>query len=247
MGVRRPADADHPDPPLHRSLIESEQPRWGLGDAAGGFLAGLFFSLVCISVWVGVSGSDEMTLGLFTAGIAGNWLGLGGAVALASRRKGSGSLAEDFGFRIEARDIAPGLAAGVLSQLVLLPLLYLPVHLFWDVDVSEKAKEVTDLANGGGIALIAACIVIGAPLVEELFFRGLLQRSVARRLGPRWAVAISAVAFGFVHFQPVQLLGLVAFGVVLSILAQRAGRLGPSLVAHMAFNATTVVVLIATR
>lgn len=225
-----------------------EAPRWGLGDAVSGFLAGIFLSVLCISIWVAVSGSDRTTLGLFTVGIAGNWLGLGGAVALASRRKGTGSLAADFGLRIEARDIAPGLAAGVLSQLVLIPLLYVPVHLLVpDVDVSEKAKEVTDLAKGGGIALIALCIVIGAPVVEELFFRGLLQRSAARRLGPRWAIAVSAVTFGLAHFQPVQLLGLVAFGVVLGVLVQRAGRLGPSLVAHMAFNATTVIVLVATR
>ena len=131
---------------------------------------------------------------------------------------------------------------------MLIPLLYVPVHLlFPDVDVAEKAKEVTDLAKGGGIALIAVCIAFGAPLVEELFFRGLLQRSAARRLGPRWAIAISAVTFGLAHFQPVQLLGLVAFGVVLGVLAHRSGRLGPSLVAHMAFNATTVVILVATR
>ena len=225
-----------------------EEPRWGMGDAVAGFLAGVFLSVLFISIWVAVSGSDRTTLGLFTAGIAGNWLGLGGAIALASRRKGTGSLAVDFGLRIEARDIGPGLAAGVLSQLVLIPLLYVPVHLlFPDVDVAEKAKEVTDLAKGGGIALIAVCIVIGAPLVEELFFRGLLQRSAARRLGPRWAIAISAVTFGLAHFQPVQLLGLVAFGMVLGVLAQRSGRLGPSLVAHMAFNATTVVILVATR
>lgn len=225
-----------------------ERARWGLGDAAAGFLAGLLLSLLFVSVWVGVSGHEETTLGLFTAGIVGNWLGLGGSVVLASKRNGTGSLARDFGLRIEARDIAPGLAAGVLSQLVLIPLLYVPVHLlFPDIDVAEKAKEVTDLAKGGGIALIATCIVLGAPLIEELFFRGLLQRSVARRLGPTWAVAISAVTFGLAHFQPVQLVGLIAFGAVLSVLAQRSGRLGPSLVAHMAFNATTVVVLIATR
>lgn len=234
--------------PAARPGPAPDQPRWGIGDAAAGFLAGLFLSIVCISVWVGVSGNDDTTLGLFTAGIAGNWLGLGGAVFLASRRKGTGSLADDFGLRIEARDIVPGLAAGILSQLVLLPLLYIPVHLLFPrIDVAEKAKEVTDLAKGGGIALVAACIVAGAPFIEELFFRGLLQRSVARRFGPKSAVAIAAVTFGLAHFQPVQLLGLVAFGVVLGVLAQRSGRLGPSLVAHMAFNATTVVILIATR
>jgi len=234
--------------PFPMPASEADPPRWGLGDAVAGFLLGLFLSILLGSLWIQASGTDELNVGLFAASIGGNWIGLGGAVAVASRRKGTGSLATDFGLRIEGRDVGPGLLAGVLSQLVLIPLLYVPVHrLFPDVDVSQEAEKVTDLAQGGGIAVIAACIVLGAPLIEELFFRGLLQRAAGRRFGPRAAIAISAVTFGLVHFQPVQLLGLVAFGVVLGVLAQRAGRLGPSLVAHMAFNATTVVVLIASR
>jgi uncharacterized protein len=237
VGEPSAAPAPPPDPP-----------RWGLGDAVAGLLVGLFLSVLLGSLWIQASGNDDLSVGLFAASILGNWIGLGGAVLLASRRKGTGRLDDDFGLRIEKRDIAPGLTAGILSQLVLVPLLYAPVHrLLPDVDVSQEAKKVTDLAQGGGIALIAACIVLGAPLIEELFFRGLLQRAAGRRVGPRAAVAISAVTFGLVHFQPVQLLGLVAFGVVLGVLAQRAGRLGPSLVAHMAFNATTVAVLVATR
>lgn len=224
------------------------EPRWGLGDAAAGFLLGMFLSVLAGSMWIQAAGTDELSVGLFVVTIVANWIGLGGVVAVACRRKGSGSLAVDFGLRVERRDIGPGLLAGVVSQLVLIPVLYIPISwLLPDVDVSQEAKEVTDLAQGGGIVLIAALIVIGAPFVEELFFRGLLQRSAARRFGPRAAVALPAITFGLVHFQPVQLPGLVAFGVVLSVLTQRAGRLGPALVAHAAFNATTVVVLLVTR
>lgn len=224
------------------------EPRWGLGDAAAGFLLGLFLSVLAGSVWIQAAGTDELTVGLFAVTIVGNWIGLGGAVVLACRRKGSGSVAVDFGLRIERRDIGPGLLAGVVSQLVLIPILYIPVNWLWpDVDVSQEAKKVTDLAQGGGIAVIAACIVIGAPLVEELFFRGLVQRSAARRFGPRGGIAVAALVFGAAHFQPIQMVGLAAFGAVLSILTARAGRLGPALVAHMAFNATTVAALLATR
>jgi membrane protease YdiL (CAAX protease family) len=40
---------------------------------------------------------------------------------------------------------------------------------------------------------------------------------------------------------------LVIFGVVLGGLAWRTGRLGPGIVAHLAFNAITVIQLAATR
>lgn len=223
-------------------------PRWGVADAAVGFFVAFVISVVLGAVWVTATGDEEVSLGLTVVSLVGQWTGLVGAVVLASRRKGSGDLGADFGLRVEARDIGPGIVAGILSQLVLIPLLYLPLDLLGaDLDVSEKAREVTDLGSGAGLALLAVCIVIGAPLVEELFFRGLLQRSVENRYGPRWAIAVSAVAFGITHFQPVQLLGLIAFGVVLAVLTQRAGRLGPALVAHVVFNATTVAVLVASR
>lgn len=225
-----------------------EPPRWGMGDAVGGFLAAFVISISLGGVWLVATGEDDVSLGLTVVTLVGQWIGLVGAAVLASRRKGSGHLGTDFGLRIERGDIGVGLVAGVLSQLVVIPLLYLPIQLLGaDLDVSEKAREVTDLGSGPGLALLAMCIVLGAPIAEELFFRGLLQRSVERRNGPRWAIAVSAVAFGITHFQPVQLLGLVAFGVVLGVLTHRAGRLGPALVAHVAFNATTVAVLVATR
>ena len=63
---------------------------------------------------------------------------------------------------------------------------------------------------------------------------------------PIWpAMVITSVLFGISHFQALQLPALAAFGLVLSILAHRTGRLGRSIWAHVGFNATTVVLLLA--
>ncbi|MGH9178258.1 MAG: lysostaphin resistance A-like protein [Acidimicrobiales bacterium] len=225
------------------------EPRWGLGDAAIGLAAGFMISLFLGGIYVAATGEDEVSLGLTVVTLIGQWIGLLGSVVLASQRKGTGNLRHDLGLQVERRDIGIGVLAGVLCQLVLVPLLYLPFDLLgFDFDVSEEARDVLDRASGPGLALLAVCIVIGAPIAEELFFRGLLLRAADRRFGPGPAVAISAVVFGLTHFQPLQLLGLVAFGVVLALLVRRAtGRLGPALVAHVAFNATTVALLVATR
>ncbi|MDP9070372.1 MAG: CPBP family intramembrane metalloprotease [Actinomycetota bacterium] len=223
-------------------------PRWGLGDAVGGYAVAFLLMGLAAASWVALTGRRERSLGLVVVVLVAQWTGLVGAVVVASRRKGSGRLGEDFGFRVEARDVKPGLVAGLFSQFVLLPLLYLPVQLVNpDLDPTDAARRLTALGRGWGAVVLAACVVIGAPLVEELFFRGLLQRSLARRFGPAWGVGVSALAFGVVHGQPLQLLGLVAFGVVLGLLAQWSGRLGPSLVAHAVFNAATVVLLVVLR
>ena len=87
-------------------------------------------------------------------------------------------------------------------------------------------------------AVLAAIVVVGAPVIEEIVYRGWLQP----RLGAAWgnAVGITAVAvlFAAVHLQPVEFPGLLAFAVVLGVARARSGRLGLPVVTHAAFNAT---------
>jgi membrane protease YdiL (CAAX protease family) len=81
-------------------------------------------------------------------------------------------------------------------------------------------------------------VVVGAPLVEELVYRGLLQRSAAQRV-PDWiAVVVVAAWFALIHFRPVEYPGLFAFGLVLGAMALLTRRLGMGVLAHCAFNAT---------
>jgi uncharacterized protein len=229
--------------------------RWGLGDAIIGFVAGVLLSGIAAGVVAAITG-DEIVSGksqplpLLIASLVGLWIGLFGICVLATRRKGLCDLALDFGLRIAGwRDAAIGAAAGVLSQWVLLPLVYLPFFLFDSSlrhKLDEPAKQLTGTNLGGAKAVVLfVFLAIGAPVVEELFFRGLLLRALDRRLGPIAAIPISAVAFALAHENLITLPGLTAFGLVLGILAYRTGRLGPGIVAHMAFNALTVLTLAA--
>jgi membrane protease YdiL (CAAX protease family) len=219
-------------------------PAWGLGDAAAGFLVGLLVSGLVAGLWAAVSGSNRLTLGALAASQAGLWVGLLGAPVLASRRKGSDDLGHDFGLRIRWSDSVLGVPVGVLCQLMLIPLIYLPLHdLVSRRDLEAPVRRVTNRAHGVGFFVLAVVVIVGAPLVEELFFRGLVLSSLQRRFGDGWAVAGSAVAFGLAHFEPLQLPALVALGVVLAVLALRTGRLGPGIFAHAAFNAVTIIAL----
>jgi membrane protease YdiL (CAAX protease family) len=191
-------------------------------------------------------------LAVTISALVGLWIGLVGGVVFASRTRGSGSLAEDFGLRLRRPwDVPLGVVAGLVSQYALVPLLYLP---FEQIDrtlrhrLETPAKRDTAAAHGGlQITLLFLFLSIGAPLIEELFFRGLLMRAIDRRYGTVAAVAGSAVVFGLAHFELLQLPALILFGVVLAILAKRTGRLGPGIVAHATFNAATVLTLILQR
>jgi membrane protease YdiL (CAAX protease family) len=175
------------------------------------------------------------------------WVVLVGGTVLCSRRKGTGDLTVDMGLRAEPRDALVGLPLGALTQLVLVPLLYVPIFWFSDVDpdeLSDAARELTDRANGAGVVVLVLLVVIGAPIVEELFFRGFVMGAIDRALGTGWGLWLSALFFGATHFQLLQLPALVLFGLVAGVLVHRYGRLGPAIFAHMAFNAVTIVILL---
>ena len=226
---------------------------WGLGEAAWGIAVSLVASvLVGAAILVALGYTDSESIENLSISIIALlqipvWLGYLGAPLVAAVRKGSG-LAADLGWRFERRDIPVGLGIGVATQLIAVPLLYVPIFfVFGEQDVSEAARELTDRATGWGVLLLALVVVVGAPVVEELFFRSLLLRGIAKRGGSAVAaVAGSSIVFGLVHFQLVQLPALVMFGVVAGWLTVRSGRLGPAVWAHVGFNGVTVAVLLAT-
>lgn len=174
-------------------------------------------------------------------GQVGFWAGLVTTVILASRVWGTGATAPDFGMSATGRDWIVGGIAGIGTQAVLVPVLYWAIELITGpLDVDGPAKELLD--GGGALYLIVVAIsaVVVAPVVEELFFRGLLLGSLSRHLQPLLAGVVGSLLFAGTHFQWVQLPGLLVAGLVFSLLALRAGRLGPAIAAHVAFNATTV-------
>jgi membrane protease YdiL (CAAX protease family) len=175
------------------------------------------------------------------------WLGLIGAPVYAARRKGT-SLRKDFGLSVVRTDIPIGLVIGIACQLVLVPLVYVPFRLLGGntQDVSEPAQQlVSSAVSPVGVLLLLLIVGVGAPFAEELFYRGLVQRSLLNRLGrPAWAIVLSAMFFAFAHMQSLQFPALVVVGVVFGILAWRSGRLGLSIFAHVGFNLTTAVVFL---
>lgn len=91
---------------------------------------------------------------------------------------------------------------------------------------------------GRALALLA---VVAAPIVEETFYRGLLQPA-ARSAGlSAWAsVVVVAALFAVMHASvapPPALAALFVFGVALGWARERTGGLLASIVAHAAFNA----------
>ncbi len=220
---------------------------WGFGDVALGIALSWLVTVFLAPVIFAATGAEEGNVPLRTVALLqipfdGAML----AVALfAAATKGNGAV-RDFGLAMKVRDVA-GAVVGFVTQyaalLVYLPLLWL--DLTSTDQVSKPARDLTDKATDAtGVVLLVLIVVIAAPIVEELFFRGLVLRSFERKWGTAWAIVGSSAVFAAAHLEPLQFPALFIFGVVAAILATRSGRLGPGMWAHMAFNGVAVITLL---
>jgi membrane protease YdiL (CAAX protease family) len=247
---------------------DDESPPRTVGDAgtwlflaAGGFVGGQVLSTVILIVVAAVNGhSAELSklaaqavppAWIVIGGLVGLWIGFVGAVVLASRTRGTGSVVADMGLRFQWWDPLVGIAVGLAGQYLLITVLYLPWEHFdrnLSHELAQPAKHLTGGFPGVDLAVIAVLTVLVVPVVEELFFRGLVLRGflrifagAGRILGPALSVTATGIVFGLAHAELLELLGLAAFGIVLSVMAYRFRRLGPGIFAHAAFNLVAIL------
>jgi membrane protease YdiL (CAAX protease family) len=84
---------------------------------------------------------------------------------------------------------------------------------------------------------LAIRIVVVAPILEELFWRGFIQRSLERVVGPLPALVGQAVFFAAVHLVPFGRFGpALAFGLVAGVWRWRRRTLVPIILAHVILN-----------
>ncbi|MFZ9628871.1 MAG: CPBP family intramembrane glutamic endopeptidase [Ilumatobacteraceae bacterium] len=222
------------------------------GEAATGWLAawlggGVFATALLIGA--GVSGADDASTapGWVVASAVAQWIPFVALVLFLMRRHGSTRPIADIGLRFRPADLL-GVPAGVLAQVVLVPAVYAPLRRVWpatfDTDaVEQRARDLWGGATGTGAVALVLVVALGAPLVEEVVYRGLLQASLARRLG-RWSAwVLMALWFAAVHFQPVEVPGLFVAGLVFGGAALLTDRLGAGVLAHVAFNAAGLIVV----
>jgi membrane protease YdiL (CAAX protease family) len=165
---------------------------------------------------------------------------------LAGLRWGSGRFRVDFGWWARPTDTLRAVVimfAGVVAgTLAVAP---------WRGRWTTNAAWVSS-ADTTSVVVFALFAVIVAPLVEELVFRGLLQRSLTSRYGARRAVLIQGAVFGLYHFNLTGGAGnlptivyIAAWGTVMGAAAHRYRRLGPTMAAHALSNILAVAALIA--
>lgn len=223
----------------------TNQTRFSVGAVALAWGVCYLVALVGQAVVLAASGyadadTDTWPIWVTVASVALLWAPFAVALWVMSDRLGTGRFRDDYRLRMRPVDLV-GVPIGVLSQLALVPLVYWPLQAwfpdtFSDDKVEQRARELWDRADGAWLVVLVLVVALGAPLIEELVYRGMILQALQARLQELLAVVIGAAWFAVVHLTPVELPGLFAFGVVLGLCFQRTGRLAMPIAAHLAFN-----------
>jgi membrane protease YdiL (CAAX protease family) len=233
-----PDDGDRePEPPAPR----------GLGVALAGYVIGV---ALAAAIAIGLRAADRpggRAVQLLASQL-GLWAGLVGACIYVSRRRGTGSLRADFGWQMRPIDVGLGFAGSFVARIVAAIVVTPAAAAFRNVRAPDRDVFDKVTTSTGAWIVIVLIVCVGAPLVEELFFRGLLQSRLVEVTSSTVGIVVTAILFGAAHLLAwegtitlLYGLGIVGAGLVLGLMRHASTRLGPSTWAHAFFNAQAML------
>lgn len=206
------------------------------------------FGMGIIGVTSGQIGSESDWLRALLLAILPSGLATGAIAWLLARRRGA-----DPREVLALRFPALGLFGWVLvvgGFFVAITAAFLLLALTFGLDLSSSGlveQSTMQFGRDPLFFLIAAGLVIGAPVAEELIFRGQIFAALAETpLGVGGASLITSALWAGTHAptQPLYVVGLLFFmGLLLSGLLVRFGSLWVTIACHAAWNALSVVEL----
>ena len=128
------------------------------------------------------------------------------------------------------------------SHLVYLAITLTPLHDMGVLGILERGLRG---ARGAALALAVAGVAIGPGVCEELLFRGLLLRGIARGRGRGVAVVASALLFAALHLDPVQGPGAFVLGLYLGAAALASGGTRVPILCHIINNLVALAAAVA--
>jgi membrane protease YdiL (CAAX protease family) len=217
---------------------------------------GMFLAAIVVSAFCAIAGDQLGDAAALVLGATGNYGTLYLTCWWVSRWKGTGDVRRDFGIRGEARDLYRGVVTGIAGHLARIATAIVLVILFTDKVLGSNGDMFDDhKASLAYVACAAVLALVLAPCFEELYFRGLILRSLEGSFAPTVALVGQGLLFGLAHTGSADtamgniglVLSLAAVGVVLGVCTRRYGRLVPNMVGHCCFNLPAIIVLFATR
>jgi membrane protease YdiL (CAAX protease family) len=212
----------------------------------GCYLAAGVLSFIVPSSGGDANAADNPTTLFLALSALALWLPFVFMLRWVARRAGT-DFRTYFGLRFATTDWL-GIPLGVFCQVVLMNVVNWPLNKWFPETfnperIETRARDLVDAAQGAWFIVLFVVVVLGAPLVEELVYRGFIQGGLQTRIGSTWALIITSAWFTVIHLEPIEFPGLFAIALVLGLCYRRTQRLGLSMVTHLAFNATGLLLV----
>lgn len=241
----QPAPSEAPD---RTALAKRGADAWpwyySLAAFFGGFVAAQVVIVFLVVLWLLFGGDPEVDTWFTVFASAVNAVVLVSAAVFIARMSGPVTT-RDFGLLRAPfwRTVGKSLAI-MASYFVILAIYSELVNLTPD-DAPEQLGADTGWLGMLGFALLVAIV---APIAEEVFFRGMVFRSLMNGIGLWPAAVVSGVLFGAVHIDSfdedrlLQVVPLAVLGVAFAVLYIWAGTLYAPIALHATNNALAVLV-----
>lgn len=110
----------------------------------------------------------------------------------------------------------------------------------------ESATELQSIANFGPVSyfLVFLSIIVLAPVIEEWIFRGFLWYTLSNVFNEKIVLFLVSIIFAACHLDPTLVIGLLPISFFLGWLKMTTGGVKQSIIAHIAHNATGVLITI---
>lgn len=136
--------------------------------------------------------------------------------------------------------------------IILFPMFFITTYLFYTGfitlfplnDIVLKEALGARLNDGSSLKGLIFLIVIIAPVVEEILFRGFLLRGFTARYGAKWAILLSAILFSLIHMNPAQMPNTFILGLVLGAIMLRTGNILIPILYHILNNSIPAIGLV---
>jgi uncharacterized protein len=136
-----------------------------------------------------------------------------------------------FNVTLENKRIIPYL---IIGSIVLLLGVASPI--ISSIPVPESIKKILlEFGSQKGI-LAFILMVIAAPVMEELIFRGIILDGLLKNYSPLKSILISSLLFGIVHLNPWQFVTALIIGIFSGWVYYKTRSLIPSIIIHASVN-----------
>jgi len=108
--------------------------------------------------------------------------------------------------------------------------------------VNQEPSAIDDML-GNNFALEFLAIALLGPIIEEIIFRGIVQKRLSKMMRVGFVVIIQAMIFGLIHMDFVQSVYAGILGIFIGLIYLWFDSIWHAITVHAVFNATSVILM----